>query len=207
MGLQYISAGLERLILFLYPTFVVLLSLVFQKRAINRVEVIALLLSYLGIAFVFLENMSGDSSQVLKGSLLILASALSFAFFIMGSGVMVKRIGSTKFTAYSMTISCLVTLTHYVITHDFSLPDLPRQVYFLALMLALISTVIPAFLMNAGIKKVGASKAAIISSIGPVSTLVLAYFFLSEEITYVQLFGTALVISGVYLVGRTKVRS
>lgn len=205
MGLQYISAGLERLILFLYPTFVVLLSLVFQKRAINRVEVTALLLSYLGIAFVFLENMSGESSQVLKGSLLILASALSFAFFIMGSGVMVKRIGSTKFTAYSMTISCLMTLTHYVITHDFSLPDLPRQVYFLALMLALISTVIPAFLMNAGIKKVGASKAAIISSIGPVSTLVLAYFFLSEEITYVQLFGTALVISGVYLVGRTKV--
>ena len=203
-GLQYISAGLERLILFLYPTFVVLLSAIFLKRRINRSEVSALLLSYAGILFVVVDNVSVDSNNVIKGGLLVTGSALAFAFFLMGSGEMIKRIGSTRFTAYAMTVSCIVTILHYVITHEFVLPDFPKQVYSLALMLAIISTVIPAFLMNAGIRRVGASSASIMSSIGPISTLILAYFLLDETINGVQIIGTALVVMGVYLVGRSK---
>ena len=203
-GLQYISAGLERLILFLYPTFVVLLSAIFLKRRINRSEILALLLSYAGILFVVVDNITVDSNNVIKGGLLVAGSALAFAFFLMGSGEMIKRIGSTRFTAYAMTISCIVTILHYVITHEFVLPDFPKQVYSLALMLAVISTVIPAFLMNAGIRRVGASSASIMSSIGPISTLILAYFLLDETINSVQVIGTALVVMGVYLVGRSK---
>ncbi len=203
-GLQYISAGLERLILFLYPTFVVLLSAIFLKRRINRSEILALLLSYAGILFVVVDNITVDSNNVIKGGLLVAGSALAFAFFLMGSGEMIKRIGSTRFTAYAMTISCIVTILHYVITHEFVLPDFPKQVYSLALMLAIISTVIPAFLMNAGIRRVGASSASIMSSIGPISTLILAYFLLDETINSVQVIGTALVVMGVYLVGRSK---
>ncbi len=203
-GLQYISAGLERLILFLYPTFVVILSAIFLKRKINRSEIMALLLSYAGIMFVVIDNVSVGSSNVIKGGLLVAGSALAFAFFLMGSGEMIKRIGSTRFTAYAMTVSCIVTIFHYVITHAFTLPAFPKQVYGLALMLAIISTVIPAFLMNAGIRRVGASSASIMSSIGPISTLILAYFLLDETINSVQLIGTALVVLGVYLVGKSK---
>lgn len=203
-GLQYISAGLERLILFLYPTFVVLLSAIFLKRRINRSEVFALLLSYAGILFVVINNITVDTNNVIKGGLLVAGSALTFAFFLIGSGEMIKRIGSTRFTAYAMTVSCIVTILHYVITHDFILPDFPKQVYGLALMLAIISTVIPAFLMNAGIRRVGASSASIMSSIGPISTLILAYYFLGETINTTQMIGTVLVMVGVYLVGRRQ---
>ena len=203
-GLQFISAGLERLILFLYPTFVIILSAIFLKRKINRSEVLALLLSYAGIMFVVMDNISVDSDNVIKGGLLVAGSALAFAFFLMGSGEMIKRIGSTRFTAYAMTVSCIVTILHYVISHEFVLPAFPKQVYGLALMLAIISTVIPAFLMNAGIRRVGASSASIMSSIGPISTLIIAYFLLDETINSIQLIGTALVVLGVYLVGRSK---
>ena len=203
-GLELISAGLERLILFLYPTFVVLLSTVFLKRRINRSEILALLLSYAGILFVVFDQASINSPEVIKGVFLIVGSALSFAVFLMGSGVMIKRIGSTRFTAYAMTISCVVTILHYGFVNEFKLPDLPKPVYGLALMLAVISTVIPAFLMNAGIRRVGASSASIISSIGPISTLILAYYLLDEAINAIQIIGTSLVIMGVYLVGRFR---
>ncbi len=203
-GLIHISAGLERLILFLYPTFVVLLSSFLLKRPIRKIEVVALLLSYAGITFVVLDNISRDSENVIKGSLWIVASALAFAFFLIGSGEMTKRIGATRFTAYAMTISCIVTLFHYGLTHPLELPGYQREVYVLALMIAIISTVIPSFLMNAGIRRVGASPAAIMSSIGPVSTLILAYFFLNETINYTQIMGTFLVLLGVYLVGKSK---
>ncbi len=107
-GLQYISAGLERLILFLYPTFVVLFTAAIQRRAINRHQALALALSYAGMILVFVDNRAAmASSGLLMGSALVLASAITFALFLMGSGMMVKRIGSTRFTAYSMTVACL----------------------------------------------------------------------------------------------------
>ena len=151
-----------------------------------------------------INNITVDTNNVIKGGLLVAGSALTFAFFLIGSGEMIKRIGSTRFTAYAMTVSCIVTILHYVITHDFILPDFPKQVYGLALMLAIISTVIPAFLMNAGIRQVGASSASIMSSIGPISTLILAYYFLGETINTTQMIGTVLVMVGVYLVGRRQ---
>lgn len=203
-GLQLISAGLERLILFLYPTFVVLFSALILKRRIHRSEILALLLSYSGILFVVLENISVESEKVITGSLLILGSAVAFAIFLLGSGEMIKRIGSTRFTAYAMTVSCLVTMIHYAMTHHFVILALPQQVYGLAFMLAIISTVIPAFLMNAGIRRIGASSTAILSSIGPISTLLIAYYLLDETVNNVQLTGTALVLLGVYLAGRSR---
>ncbi|MGZ8928595.1 MAG: DMT family transporter, partial [Methylobacter sp.] len=117
-GLQYISASLERLILFLYPTMVVLFTAALQRRAINRHQALALALSYAGMILVFVDNMASiASSGLLLGSALVLASAVAYAFFLMGSGMMVKRIGSTRFTAYSMTVACLATGLHFVIQH------------------------------------------------------------------------------------------
>jgi drug/metabolite transporter (DMT)-like permease len=205
LGLQYISAGLERLIIFLYPTFVVLFSAALQRRCINRHQAIALRLSYAGMILVFLDNMAvATSPGLLLGSSLVLCSAIAFAFFLMGSDLMVIRIGSARFTAYSMTVACLATGMHFVAQHGVKLLNLPHSVYWLALIMAIFSTVLPAFLMNAGIRRIGAGSASIISSIGPIGTLVLAFMLLGETLTAAQLAGTALVLIGVYVVSRAK---
>lgn len=204
-GLQYISAGLERLIIFLYPTFVVLFTAAHQRRGINRHQALALLLSYAGMILVFVDNIKAmASSELLLGSGLVLASAIAFAFFLMGSGMMVKRIGSTRFTAYSMTVACLATGLHFVLRHRIDELNLPGRVYWLALLMAVFSTVLPAFFMNAGIRRIGAGSASIISSIGPIGTLGLAFVLLGETLTLAQLAGTALVLIGVYVVSRAK---
>ncbi len=205
-GLQYISAGLERLIIFLYPTFVVLFTAAIQRRAINRHQALALILSYAGMMLVFVDNrMAMASSGLLLGSALVFCSAIAFAFFLMGSGMMVKRIGSTRFTAYSMTVACLATGLHFMIQHGVELLNLPAGVYWVALIMAVFSTVLPAFFMNAGIRRIGAGSAAIISSIGPIGTLALAFLLLGETLTLAQLAGTALLLIGVYVVSRAKV--
>ncbi|TAK62158.1 DMT family transporter [Methylobacter sp.] len=204
-GLQYISAGLERLIIFLYPTFVVLFTAAGQRKAINRHQALALVLSYAGMVLVFVDNAAAmASSGLLLGSALVLASAIAFAFFLMGSGMMVKRIGSTRFTAYSMTVACLATCLHFVIQHGVEFLNLPDKVYLVALIMAVFSTVLPAFFMNAGIRRIGAGSASIISSIGPIGTLVLAFLLLGETLTLAQLGGTVLVLIGVYVISRAK---
>ncbi len=203
-GLKYISAGLERLILFLYPTFVILFSAIIFKRPITFREAISLVLSYAGMIWVFKENMQINSSNVLLGSTLILSSSISFALFIMGSGMMVKRIGSARFTAYSMTVACCATIAHYIVKHELTPFTLPMPVYGLALFMALFSTVLPAFMMNAGIQHIGSGSASIISSAGPIGTLFLAYVLLDEQLSSAQLVGTFLVLTGVFVASRTK---
>ncbi|MGR9114124.1 MAG: DMT family transporter [Gammaproteobacteria bacterium] len=204
IGLQYISAGLERVILFIYPTFVVLLSAIASKRFITLREMLALALSYGGMVFVFIDSMTMESAGLILGSVSVLASAMVFACFMMGSGVMVKQIGSARFTAYSMTVASLVTLMHFVLKGRGGLTEFPVDVYWLALFLAVFSTVLPAFFMNAGVKRVGAGSASIISSAGPIATLALAFIILDEAVTAIQFFGTLLVLTGVYIVGRAR---
>jgi drug/metabolite transporter (DMT)-like permease len=204
-GLQYISAGLERLILFLYPTFVVLFTAVHQRKAIDRYQALALALSYAGMMLVFSDNVGvSASSGLVLGSALVLSSAIAFAFFLMVSGMMIKRIGSARFTAYTMTVACIATALHFVVQHGVEILNLPDKVYWLALIMAVFSTVLPAFFMNAGIRRIGAGSASIISSIGPVGTLALAFLFLGETLTVAQLAGTVLVLIGVCVVGRAK---
>lgn len=203
-GLQFISAGLERVILFLYPTFVLLFSALIFRRPVTLRETIALLLCYAGMLWVFLENMQSDSRDVFKGSVLVLFSSISFALFLIGSGIMIKRIGSTRFTAFSMTIACIATLIHFIVAHDLKLLNLPEQVYGLALLMAIFSTVLPAFLMNVGIRLIGLGTASIISSVGPIGTLLLAYMFLGEPLSWPQIAGTVLVLTGVYVASRAK---
>ena len=205
-GLLYISAGLERLILFLYPTFVVLFSAILHKKMINRHQAFALLLSYSGLALVFVNTMqhTQSSAQLYLGSAFILCAAISFAIFLLGSGMMIKRIGSTRFTAYSMTVACIATCVHFFIEHRVQALELPVQVYYLAIIMAVFATVLPSFIMNAGIRRVGASSAAILSSAGPIGTLTLAFFLLGEIITIVQLIGAAFVLLGVYVISQKR---
>ena len=211
IGLQYISAGLERVIIFLYPTFVVLFSSIVYRRRITARVGIALGLSYTGTILVFIEYLSIASSGLLLGSGLVLGSAIIFSWFVMGSGVMTQHIGSARFTAYTMTVASVATLVHFAFRHSAELTRLSSlpyaawdRVYSLALIMAVFSTVLPAFFMNAGIRRIGAGSASIISTTGPVATLVLAYMLLGEAITPIQLAGTFFVLAGVYVVSRVK---
>lgn len=204
LGLQYISAGLERVILFLYPTFVVVFSALLHKRKITGRVLLALLLSYAGMVLAFAGNIAVASPKVWLGSALVLGGAVVFAVFTLGSGQLTPSMGSARFTAYTMTVACLATLAHFAVQRGWVLTGLPVPVYFLAGLMAIFSTVLPAFFMNAGIQRIGAGSASIISTIGPMMTLGLAYWLLDEAVTYLQLAGTALVLAGVYAASKIK---
>lgn len=205
MGLQYISAGLERLVLFLYPTMVVLISALMERRAVSRLELQALVVSYLGVALVIWNDFSLMGDAVVLGVSLVFLSALSFAVYLVGSARLTKRMGSARFTAYSMSAAAFCIGGHFGVSHDWAvITQQPEDVYVYAAIMAVFSTILPAFMINAGMKRLGAAKAALLSTIGPVSPLFLAQWFLLEPITTTQLMGTALVIFGVWLVGSHK---
>ena len=204
VGLQYISAGLERLILFLYPTITVLITTLFFKQKINTIQKLALLLTYAGIAIAFFGELKIDSSNpnFYLGSGLIFLCAITYGFFVAGSGQLIPQIGATKFTAYAMMIACIGVLLHYFINGNFSVIQNGGNKFWLyGILLAVVATVIPTFLISAGLKKMGANNVAIVSSIGPVSTIMQAHFILGEEIFMAQIAGTVLVVAGVVMIG------
>jgi len=208
LGLQYISAGMERLILFLYPTMVVILTALLYRRPIARPQRWALLLCYAGILLVFGKDPQAGSADLGLGALLVFGSALTFAVYLTGSGHYIPRFGSRRYTAYSMSVACLATIGHFLTVQPVERVLFTRwvspRVLALAASMALISTVAPAFLMNAGIARIGAARASIIGSIGPVVTLAMAYLFLGETLLPVQMIGCAMVLVGVLLVTLRK---
>jgi len=143
-------------------------------------------------------------NNIILGSALIFGSATAFAVYLMGSGEMIKRLGATRFTAYAMTLSCIATLIHFGFDFDSTVIALPIDIYALAFFMAVVSTVIPAFLMSAGIHHLGAGPASIISAMGPVMTIFLAYLILDEQLTTIQVLGAALVMAGVFVVSANK---
>jgi drug/metabolite transporter (DMT)-like permease len=202
LGLQYISAGLERLILFLQPTMVVLLSAVFFKIAIRRHHGISLALSYTGIALVFASNLgvAADPHAVLLGGGLVFLSALAYAIYMMGSGRVIPRVGPARFTGYASTVACGFAIGQFFLGHDAGALAQPAKVYWLSITMALVSTVMPIWLMAEGVKRIGANQTSMIGAIGPVLTIFFGWLILDETITPVQIVGAALVLAGVLLV-------
>ena len=201
-GLHYISASLERLVLYLYPSFVIILTVISVRRAPRKQELFALALSYTGIGLVFALELSIEGQEIITGTLSVLAAALSYAFFMLGSQQAIRRMGAARFTAYSMLAASSMVCIHYLFTNEFQILDMSVDFYLYGLALALFSTVLPAFMMNAGIKQIGASRTAVLTSVGPVLTLLLASSVLGEAIGPLQLLGTVLILFGVYISGR-----
>jgi len=201
VGLQYVSASIERLILFLFPTFTVLLSMLLLGRKISRIEIGALILSYIGIALLVQQEISLDGENSLFGVLLIFGSSMAYAVYLIGSGELIPRIGSRRFMALAMIVSCLAVLLQFFISRDMSLLIQPIEVYGYGLAIALFSTVLPAFMLAAAIHHIGASHTAIIGGIGPVATIILAVLILGESMTGIQVGGALLVVAGVLLLG------
>ncbi|MBI4697187.1 MAG: DMT family transporter [Gammaproteobacteria bacterium] len=196
IGLRYVSAGLERLILFAYPTIVLLISAAFLRRPITLADVCALVLSYVGIGLACAHDVSFKGPDGVAGALWVLASALTYALYLIGSGQMITRLGVVQFTAYAMTVSCVVVMAQFLVGHPLAALVLPVQVYEYAAVMALVSTVLPAFMLSAGIRRIGASQASLISAIGPISTIVFAHLLLDEPVTGIQILGTVLVCAG-----------
>src|SRR4051812_6716470 len=201
LGLQYISAGLERLILFLQPTMVVLLSALLFKTSIRRHHAISLGLSYSGITLVFAANLhiATEPRAVLIGSGLVFLSALTYAIYIIGSGRLIPRVGTARFTGYASSAACGFAIGQFFLMHGVGALAQPAKVYWLCIAMALISTVAPIWLMAEGIKRIGANQVAMISAIGPVLTIFFGWSILNETITLVQIVGAALVLGGVLL--------
>lgn len=203
-GLQYVSAGLERLILFLYPSFVVLINSFYFRQKITRIQQWALFLTYSGIGMAYIGELNADfnNGMFLWGSFLIFLCAITYAVYIVGSGRLIPVIGATRFTAYAMLASTLGVFVHFAFKHNFQIPLFTAAGNWqYGLLLAVLATVVPSFLISFGLKRVGSNNVAIISSIGPVSTIVQAHFILGETILMAQVIGTLLVIAGVLLIG------
>lgn len=200
VGLVYISAGMERLILFIYPTLVVVLSAILFKHKVRRREILSLCITYIGIAIVFFTDKVEKTENIFLGAFLIFLCAFTYAAYLMGSGKMIPKIGASRFTAYAMLVACLSISIHFLVTHKADSLNLPLEVYALSFGMAIISTVMPTFLLSQGIKRIGSGTASIIGTIGPVSTILLAWIFLGETLNLLQLIGTAFVIAGVFIV-------
>lgn len=201
-GLRYISAGIERVILFTYPTMVVLFSRIFFKKEISRTAVLALILCYLGIFVIAAEAKFFAGEEVLWGAFLVFLSAVTYALYLVFSGELSRRLGSVNTNTLGMIFSSFFVFFHVGLSPKIAWAELPAGVYGYGLGIAMISTVIPTFLMMEGIRLLGASRASILGSIGPVSTLIMGYFFLGERFTGQELLGSALVLVGVFLIGK-----
>ncbi len=203
LGLKYISAGLERLILFLYPSFTLFINAIVFKEKIKKIQTIALLLTYTGIAIAYVGELSVDTENpgLYWGSFLIFLCAVTYAIYIVGSGRMVPQVGVTRFTALAMLTSTLGVFVHFLIKGNYEWANSTSSFWWYGLILGIIATVIPTFLISAGMKRIGANNVAIVSSIGPVSTIIQAHLVLGEKIFTAQIIGTVLVVMGVVLIG------
>ncbi len=202
LGLQYISAGLERLILFLAPTFVLLISAWFLGKPIAPRQWLAMALAYGGVALVFWDDLSVAGEHVVLGSACVLGAAFSYALYLIGSGELIERVTATRLVAYAMTVSTGVTMAHFFMVKGVAGLDQAWPVYGLSLIHATLNTVLPTFMIMWSVARIGAPLTAQLGLLGPVSILFLAWAFLGEPITLPQVAGTVLVAAAAVVLGR-----
>ena len=206
IGLQYISAALERLILFIYPTLTVLIGVLFMGKALEKRQVAALALSYAGIGLAFAHDlqMTDDMHAVLLGGAFIFGSALSYALYSAGAEVAIRRLGTLRFAALAIIVSTFATQLHFVLTQPFTALAQPLEVYAYAAAMALFSTVLPVFWQSAAVQRIGAARTVLIGTLGPMLTIFFAWLLLTEPVSIAQLLGAGLVLAGVLLVSRRQ---
>ena len=199
-GLETITAGLERLILFLYPTLVLLFHacLTRQRPSPRTLQALAICYLGLGIGFVHDLQVTGWSRDVMVGSSWVFASAVTYALYYLGTGALVTRIGSMRLAGLAGSASCVFVLGHYLVAGDRAcLPDLPPAVWLNGALMAVVSTALPIYWLALGIQRMGTAQAAAVGNLGPVLTVFASWLLLGEPLSVYQLGGLALVILGV----------
>ena len=199
-GLETITAGLERLILFLYPTLVLLFHacLTRQRPSPRTLQALAICYLGLGVGFVHDLQVTGWSRDVMIGSAWVFASAVTYALYYLGTGALVARIGSMRLAGLAGSASCVFVLGHYLAAGDpASLSDLPPAVWLNGGLMAVVSTALPIYWLALGIQRMGTAQAAAVGNLGPVLTVFASWLLLGEPLSLYQLGGLALVILGV----------
>ncbi len=202
-GLAYISASLERLILYLSPTLVLLLGLAFYRRRITRPQIIGMAVSYSGIALVFGHEITLQGSGAAGGALLVILSAVSYALYLVYSGEMVKRLGSLRLVGLATSIACLCCLLQFALLRPLSAAVVAPEVIWLSLLNATLCTAMPVLLVMMAIERIGAGMAAQTGMVGPLSTILMGVLILGEPLTGWIAAGTVLVIAGIFVFTRS----
>jgi drug/metabolite transporter (DMT)-like permease len=204
MGLQYISAGLERLILFTYPTLTLLIGVLCFGHRLNNRQLGAVLLSYVGIGVAFVHDLSvtQDQSALWLGCALVFGSSLSYALYNAGSEKMIHRIGSMRFAVLGMLVSTVAIQVHFLIDQPVSNLRQPSMVYVYVAAMAVFSTVFPVVWQSMAVKMIGSARMVLIGTLGPVLTIVFGALLLGEPVSMMQMMGAILVLGGVLLVSK-----
>jgi drug/metabolite transporter (DMT)-like permease len=203
-GLAYITATLERLILYLTPTLVALIGWLAFGRRISRRQAVALLVSYLGVALAFGHDLQVGGANIALGSVLVFGSALAYALYLVGSGELVQRVGAVRLTAYASSVASVLCLLQFVLLRPMEALALPWEVYALSLVNGTLCTVLPVLAVMMAVARIGSALAAQVGMIGPVSTIILSLLLLGEPMGPWQVAGTVLVMAGVFVVSQQK---
>ena len=202
-GLQYITASLERLILYLNPTLVLLLGLVLYGRRIRLRQAVGMAISYAGVLLVFGHEVTLQGTDVALGALLVLLSAISYALYLFYSGEMVQRLGSLRLVGLATSVACVLCIVQFVLLRPLDVAwAVAPQVIWLSVLNATLCTVVPVMLVMMAIERIGSSLAAQVGMVGPMATMLMGVLVLDEAFTAWLVAGTALVISGVLVCSR-----
>jgi len=203
-GLAYISASLERLILYLNPTLVLLLGLVMYKRRVSAPQIIGMAISYCGVVLVFGHEITLQGSDAAWGALLVFLSAVSYALYLVYSGEMVRRLGSLRLVGLATTVACLCCLLQFALLRPLSAAAVAPEVIWLSLLNATLCTAAPVLMVMMAIERIGAGMAAQTGMVGPMSTILMGVLILGEPFTAWVAAGTVLVIAGIFVFTRGR---
>ena len=204
-GLRYISASLERLILYLNPTLVLLLGVVLAHRRVQRQQLIALAVSYCGVLLVFGHEVNLQGANVALGAALVFASAVSYAIYLFASGEEVKRLGALRLTGWATSVACLLCIAQFLLLRPLAAAAVAPEVVWLSVLNATLCTFAPVLMVMMAIERVGAAMVAQTGMIGPLSTILMGVLILGEPFTAWVAAGTLLVLSGIWLLARSRV--
>jgi drug/metabolite transporter (DMT)-like permease len=203
-GLQYISASLERLILYLNPTLVLLLGVVLFGQRVSAQRLAALGVSYLGVVVVFGHEVQIAGSDALVGAALVFASAISYAVYLVYCGEEVKRLGALRLTGLASTVACVLCIAQFLLLRPLATALVAPDVIWLSLINATLCTVAPVVMVMMAIERMGAALTAQTGMIGPLSTITMGVLVLGEPFTAWIAVGTALVLAGIWLLARAR---
>ena len=204
LGLQYISASLERLILYLNPTIVLVLGLLFFKKQVTLRQLLAIGVSYAGVLVVFGHEVSFASRNVPLGTALVFGSAVSYAVYLVYSGELVQRLGSLRLVGWASLVACAFCIGQFFVLRPVSAAVVAPEVIWLSVLNATLCTVAPVLMVMMAIERIGATLAAQTGMVGPLSTLLMGVAILGEPFTPWIAAGTVLVLTGVWLLAKWR---
>jgi drug/metabolite transporter (DMT)-like permease len=203
LGLQYVTASLERLILYLNPTLVLLLGWLLYRKPWKRIQLLGMAISYSGVLLVFGQEVRLEGSNVALGTVLVFLSAVSYAIYLVYSGHLVQRLGSLRLVGLATSVACVLCIAQFLIVHPLSAAQVAPQVIWLSVLNAVACTAVPVLLVMMAIERVGASVTAQTGMVGPMSTILMGVWLLGEPFTAWVAAGSALVIAGIFVFTRS----